>query len=124
MVTLHNRIRAGGFVESEGNSFYSRDQITIAGGAGVLFPGTVLGKITSSGKYTISPKTGSDGSQIAVAILWDYADATDGDVIAAAVSRAAEVRADDLTFDPSVALLSDQEAKHTQLRAAGIIVRF
>jgi Bacteriophage lambda head decoration protein D len=66
------------------------------GGAGILYPGTMLGQITASLKCVASPNTGSDGSQNATAIIWDYCDATAGDVEAAVVARSAEVRADDL----------------------------
>jgi len=127
MTSLTNRIRAGGFIQSEANFARSRDQVIIHGGftgAAVLLAGTVLGKITSGGKYTISPDTGSDGSQTAVAILWDDVDPTLGDVVAAVVSRDAEVRGADLAFDSSVGTDSTKRAaKATQLAAVGIIVR-
>jgi Bacteriophage lambda head decoration protein D len=125
-MTLQNRIRAGGFIESEANGFYSRDQVTIHGGftgAAVLYAGTVLGKLTATGKYTASPNTGADGSQTAVAILFDDVDPTLGDVQAAVVSRDAEVRGADLTYDATVVAGSGQAAKATQLAAVGIIVR-
>lgn len=53
--------------------------VTITGAA--LFKrGTVLGKITASGKYTISLSAAADGSQTPVAILVDDTDASGGDV--------------------------------------------
>lgn len=53
--------------------------VTITGSA--LFKrGTVLGKITASGKYTISLSAAADGSQNPAAILADDTDATGGDV--------------------------------------------
>jgi hypothetical protein len=126
MPTLTNRIRAGGFIQSESNGFRSRDQITIHGGytgAVALLPGTVLGKLTSGGRYVPSAATGSDGSETAFAILFDYVDPTGGDVIAAVISRDAEVRADDLTYDASVNDGTKQAAKVAQLADVGIIVR-
>ncbi len=42
--------------------------------------GTVLGKITSSGKYTISLTAAADGSQVPSAILLEDVDATDSDL--------------------------------------------
>lgn len=128
MTALTNHLRAGGFIQSEANYSRSRDQVTIlggSGGAGKLVAGTVLGKITGSGKYVASPNTGSDGSQTAVAILFDDVDATAGDVIAAVVSRSAEVRASDLTYEASVNDNTKIAAKVAQLAAAGvgIIVR-
>ena len=128
MTALTNRIRAGGFIQSESAYARSRDQVVIEGGtaSGVnkLYAGTVLGMITSSGKYIPSAHSGSDGSQTAVAILFDDVDATDGDVVAAVISRDAEVRAADLAYDASVGTNGTyQAAKWAQLAAVGIIVR-
>lgn len=53
------------------------DSGTITGGT--FLRGTVLGKITASGKYTNSVKTATDGSQNPVAILVDNVDASTTD---------------------------------------------
>lgn len=53
------------------------DSGTITGGT--FLRGTVLGKITASGKYTKSVKTATDGSQNPVAILVDNVDASSAD---------------------------------------------
>ncbi|MEC5321119.1 head decoration protein [Brenneria populi subsp. brevivirga] len=59
------------------------DNVTIAIGATATYKrGTVLGKITASGKYTLSLSTATDGSEDPVAILVDDADATAADVTA------------------------------------------
>lgn len=126
MTALTNHGRAGGFIQSEANFSRSRDQVTIlggTGGAGKLIAGTVLGKLTSGGKYVPSPASGSDGSETAVAILIDDVDATDGDVIAAVFARDGEVRADDLVYESSVDTDNEKAAKATQLAAVDIIVR-
>lgn len=126
MTVLTNRIRDFGFVQSEANPYRSRDKVTIAGGtggAGVLYAGTVLGKLTSGGEYVPSPASGSDGSQTAIAILLDDVDATNADVVAAILARDAEVRAADLRYDSSVDTDNEKSAKWTQLAAVGIIVR-
>ena len=47
--------------------------------SGTITGGTVLGKITASGKYTKSVKTATDGSQNPVAILVDNVDASSVD---------------------------------------------
>ena len=125
MTALTNRVRAGGFIQSESNWARSRDKVTIeggSGGAGKIYAGAVLGKLTASGKYVLSPKTGSDGSQTAVAILFDDVDATAGDVVATVVAREAEVRAEELNYDASVVTLSDQQAKWAQLAASGVLI--
>ncbi len=55
--------------------------ITIVSGAGVLTKGTVLGKITASGKYDAYAAGGSGGLETAKAILAEDAeDATSADV--------------------------------------------
>ena len=57
------------------------DNVTIVSGAGVIKRGTVLGKITASGKYTTRLTASADGSQSAVAIAADTVDATSADQI-------------------------------------------
>ncbi len=53
---------------------------TIASGAGVLTRGTVLGKVTASGKYIAYTSGAADGSQNPVAVLAVNVDATSEDV--------------------------------------------
>lgn len=111
---------------SEANFHRSRDNIIIVSGAGVLAPGTVLGKITASGKYEPATAAAADpdvGSQTAVAILLYGVDATSADVPAAAITRDAEWNVNTLTYDATVDDATKRGAKHTQLAAVGIIVR-
>lgn len=111
------------FLLSEANGNRSRHAVTIVSGAGVLAAGTVLGKITASGKYTASPHSGADGSETAVAVLAYAADATAADVTAVVVIRDAEVKAAELAYAASVDDGTKRTAKATQLAAVGIIVR-
>jgi hypothetical protein len=127
IVLQNTRLRPGGFLQSEASRFRSRDEVCIeggSGGAGTMVVGTVLGKATSSGKYVPSPNTGSDGSQIAIAVLFDDVDATAGDIVASVIARDAEVRAVELTYDPTVLSQMEQMAKWAQLLAVGIVVRW
>jgi hypothetical protein len=126
-----NTLRTLGFVQSLANQCRSLNEIVIDSSlvnTGTIVCGTVLGKISSSGKYVPSPQTGSDGSQTAIAVLFDDFDtafdpsANYGGVTTAVV-RSAEVRAEDLTYDPSVTTLLQQEQKWAQLLACGIVVR-
>jgi hypothetical protein len=124
MTTLANSLRAGGFIQSEANYGRSRDEVPMLTGYGVLSAGTVL-SMTASGYYVPCVASADDGSQVAVAVLYDQTD-TDAEgwnQIAIAVTRAAEVRAEDLTFDASITTLDEQKSKWTQLEAVGIIVR-
>lgn len=108
---------------SEANFHRSRDNITVVSGAGKLAPGTVLAKITASGKYKPSTATGSDGGQTAVAVLLYPVDATSADVAVAAITRDAEWNVHNLAYDASVDDDTKKAAKHAQLAAVGIIVR-
>lgn len=111
------------FLLSEANGKRSRDTVTIVSGAGVLEAGTVLGKITASGKFTESPATGADGSQTAVAVLAYGVDATSADAAAVIVARDAEVKASELAYAASVDDATKRAAKAAQLAAVGIMVR-
>lgn len=80
-------IHTSGF-DAEGSytpdKLFDRDtmslKVTIASGAGALARGTLLGKITSGGKYVKSASASSDGSQAPTAILAHPVDATSADV--------------------------------------------
>lgn len=111
------------FIMSEANGQLSRDNIVIVSGAGVVKPGTVLGKITASGKYTPSPATGADGSQTGVAICIYGCDATSADQKVSAITRNAEVNGKTLEYGATVNDDAKKLAKATQLAAVGIIVR-
>jgi hypothetical protein len=62
------------------------EKITIIAGQN-LIRGTVLGKITASGKYTKSLSAAADGSQTPDYILAEDCDATSGDKLGMAYSR-------------------------------------
>ncbi len=68
----------GDFLLFEEHDHYCRAEVTIAAGAN-LEPGTVLGKITASGKFTTHETGVSDGSQTAVAVLVTAAAAESAD---------------------------------------------
>lgn len=79
MTTLVKGPTTGGFLVWEVLRDYTRETITLASGAGKLTPGTVLGRLTSGGKYTVLTPGASNGSQNAAGLLWDAADAIDAD---------------------------------------------
>jgi hypothetical protein len=121
MTTLVEGKHAGGFLVWEALRDYTREVVTIASGR--LEPGTVLGKITASGKYAAHNPTATDGTETAVAVIWGKADASGGDVAAVAVVRGpAIVNRHDLVFagSPSGAEIA---AAHAALLAVGILVR-
>lgn len=103
------------FLLSEGNGSISREQVTIAAAAGALAAGTVLGKITASGKYAAYSNAASDGTEVAAGVLYAAAPDLATDQKAAAIVRSAEVLGAELTGN---------DANGTaDLKALGIIVR-
>lgn len=50
---------------------YCRELVTVNDAAGTLAVGTVLGKITASGKYVRAVQTAVDGSAVAAAVVWE-----------------------------------------------------
>lgn len=110
---------AGEFILSEENDGAgSRETITVVAGAGVIAPGSVLGKITASGKYQLSPDTGADGSQVASVIAINGCDATTADKQIVALVRFAQVNGNGLTYHSTVSDDTKKTAKQTQLAAS------
>jgi hypothetical protein len=112
---------AGGFLVWEALRDYCRSTVTLA--SGNLQPGTILGKITASGKYAAHDPAATDGTETAVAVIWGAADAGSAEVPAVAVIRGpAIVNRYDLIFagtpsEPEIA------AAHAALANVGILVR-
>lgn len=87
MTTLIEGKHAGGFLIWETLRDYTRETVTIASGAGKLAPGTILGRITTGGKYSLLTLGATNGSQNAAGILWGDVDATDTDASAVVILR-------------------------------------
>lgn len=117
MTTLIEGIHQGEFLLSEGNGEISREQVTVAQGTGMMLSGTVLGRVTVSGKLAAYNNAATDGTQTAVGVLWNElpARASAGDARAVAIVRAAEVSAARLT--------GLDTPGRADLTAIGIIVR-
>lgn len=121
MAVLTEGPHTGGFLVWEAFRDYTREVVTIA--SGDLAPGTVLGRITASGKYAAHDPQATDGTETAVAVLWGRADASAAEVEAVALLRGpAVVNRHDLVFGgtPSAAEIT---AAHAALLDAGILVR-
>lgn len=88
---------AGEFLLSEGNGSISREEVTIAAAAGVLEAGTVLGKITASGKYVAYDNTANDGSEVAAGVVYHKIPDSAADQQAVILARHAEVIESKLT---------------------------
>lgn len=123
MATLTEGRHAGGFLVWEVLRDYTRDTVTLASGAGKLDPGTVLGKITTGGKFTQLAPAASNGSQNAAGILWGPADATAADAAAVVVLRGpAIVNRHDIVW-PDGATEGQITAATAALTALGILLR-
>ena len=125
MTILTEGRHTGGFIVWEAFRDYCREVVTIAtGGANpVLEPGTVLGKITASGKYAAHDPAAVDGTETAVAVLWGKADATVVDVDAVVLLRGpAIVNTNDLVFT-GTPTAPEITTAHTALAAVGILTR-
>lgn len=110
------------FLKLEADQGYSRKDITLVAGQNLL-AGTVLGKITASGKFTAFDNDATDGSQTAVAVLLADTNASSGDVKCVAIARHAIVAKQGLKFGAAVTTQAEKDAAYLELEAAGIVVR-
>jgi hypothetical protein len=116
----------GDLLKYELNGNYCRETVTLKAGTDYAL-GSVLGKITASAKYRLSPDavvTGDEGAETAVAVLIEAVDATAGDRLGLIVARGpAIVSKAALVFDVTVNDAPKRAAKHAELSAAGIVPR-
>ena len=123
MSILTETNHAGGFLVWEVLRDYTRDTVTIASGAGKLEPGTVLGKITTGGKFTKLTPAATNGSQNAAGILWAGVDASAADAPGVVILRGpALVNRHEIIW-PEGASEAQISAATTALGALGIILR-
>lgn len=99
----------------------SRDKATVVSGQN-LTAGTVLGRITASGKYTLHDPAAADGSQNATAILLADCNASAGDARTVVLARLAEVKADLLVFKSGITA-PQKAAALAALAAQNLIAR-
>ena len=126
MTTLTKSPSLGDLLKYELNGNYNRETVTLKSGTNYAL-GSVLGKITASGKYRLSPAaavTGDEGAEAAVAVLIQAVDATAADKTGLVVARGPAILSKAaLVFDASVDQPAEKAAKHAQLASAGIVPR-
>ena len=123
MSILTETNHAGGFLIWEVLRDYTRETVTIASGAGKLEPGTVLGKITTGGKFTKLTPAATNGSQNAAGILWAGVDASAADALGVVILRGpALVNRHEIIW-PEGASEAQITAATTALGALGVILR-
>ena len=126
MSTLTMAPSLGDLLKYELNANYCRETVTLK--SGTSYPiGSVLGKITASGKYRLSPAAqvvGDEGAETAVAVLIEPVDASAADKAGLVVARGPAILSKvSLSFDASVDQPAERTAKHAQLAASGIVPR-
>ena len=89
----------------------------------VIGAGTVLGKVTATGKYVASSVAASDGSEVPAAVAIYGADASASDVTVSAIVRDAEVNGNCLTYHADRDQPAEKAAAHAALANLGVIVR-
>jgi hypothetical protein len=116
----------GDLLKYELNANYCRETVTLKSGADYPI-GSVLGKITASGKYRLSPAAqvvGDEGAEIAVAVLIEPVDASTADKTGLVVARGPIIVSKTaLVFDASVDQAAEKTAKHAQLAVSGVVPR-
>ena len=108
------------FAELLNESYGSKDRLE-----GTVVSGTVVGKITASGKYKPVTVAATDGSEDAAGIvMWDV-DATSADAPAVIIARDAIVVHQGLKYGADVDTSGERAAIHTALGALNppILVR-
>jgi hypothetical protein len=123
MTMLTEGKHAGSFLTWEVLRDYTRETVTLASGAGKLAPGTVLGRITTGGKYTLLTPGATNGSQNAAGILWADVDATDADAPGVALLRGPAIANRHELVWPDGATEAQITAAATSLATIGIILR-
>lgn len=114
-IITSDTFRPSEFVRSEASGQRSRENIVVTQAGTALKSGTVLGKITASGKYVPYSNAASNGSEVAAGVLYSPLTAATGDMKAVGFVRDCEVIRATL-----VGLDSFGEA---DLKALGVIVR-
>lgn len=125
MAALDYEVRRSGCYLGETASLnIVNEEIIVASGAGVLYPGTVIAKITASGKYVTHDTALANGAQLAVnaAILFHKVDATAADVKTVATVRGpATINGNDLTYKSGMTA-GDKTLVQAALRTKGLAV--
>ncbi len=126
MPTLTASPTLGDLLKFECNPSYGRETVMLK--ADTSYPlGSVLGRITATGEYRLSPAAevvGDEGAEVAVAVLLEAVDATDAAVTGLIAARGPVILAEAaLAFDASVDLPAERAAKIAQLASVGLVAR-
>lgn len=124
MATFTEGPRTGGYIADEPSINLARRVVRIATGQGVLVPGQVLAKLTSSGEYVKLNPDADTGAQVARAILYEGVDATSAAVDAVvtfaltAVNEAELVWPNGISAQQKAAAVSALSGHHIEVLSA------
>lgn len=107
--------RTGEFLLSESSGTRSREEVTIDLSAAAMVAGTVVSKLTATGKYVAYDDVGTDGSEVAAGILYAPVADSAADQKAVVLVRDCEVAGIRLTGSNANAV--------ADLKLLGVIVR-
>ena len=114
MTTLTSNPRIAEFVLTEASGQRSRANIVVTQTGAAILSGTVLGKVTATGKYKPYSNAASDGTEVAAGVLYNYLPAYTGDKKAVGFVRDCEVM--------RAALTGLDSAGEADLKALHVIV--
>ncbi len=91
MTTFTEGRHTGEYLVSEADGSLSREEVTVTQAGTALVSGTVMGKVTASGKYKPYANGASDGTEVAAGVLYSSCVAATGDRKAVVHVRNCEV---------------------------------
>jgi len=118
-ITEQNRLND--ILKWEQEKRYSRDEVTVASGQNLAL-GTVVGKVTSTGKYKILAPSATDGTKTAAGFMVADCDASTGDTKGVIVARDAIVNNENLVW-PGGITAGQKTTALADLKAIGIVSR-
>ena len=123
MPTLTQAPSQGDVVKIQFDPNYTNEAVTLLLGTNYK-AGSVLGKITATGKYKLAVVGAVDGSAVAVAVLLNPVDATLADATGIILARGpAVVSKAALVFDATVNTVPLTATKWAELTTIGIVPR-
>jgi len=112
----------GDLLKYEAPNLYSRESVTIAAGQNLKL-GSVLGQASMDGKFHALNPTATDGTEIAVGVLANDADATLIDRDDAILIARHAILARHALIWPAGITLAQKAAAENQLQGLGMVVR-
>lgn len=120
MPSVTMKPQAGDCILSEANGTRSRENGILD--TGDLVDGTVLGQITSGGKYVQLAPAATNGSEAVAGVLYGNANASSADQSIVVIARDAELTASAIVW-PAGITTDQKNTAIAQLKALGLLLR-